>query len=210
MARFFKRYGQVSPIVVCVHDDAYVIIDGLASFPNKQSVSSHAANATTLARSRKMKTPIEQSIEEYYERQSQGMEVSSLSVVYVPTHDRIPPCPDNVSPASWRTILISSTSISLLIVLTYGVVTTVFAKGKAQLSTRLEPRLYQPPARRVVSGVAVIPPTAPGGREMRSKTATLGCPHRATFVTQDEPSTNRPELVDLRCGGATEATNRRC
>lgn len=28
MARSLKRYGQVSPIVVCVHDDAYVIIDG--------------------------------------------------------------------------------------------------------------------------------------------------------------------------------------
>jgi ParB-like nuclease domain len=28
MARSLQRYGQVSPIVVCVHDEAYVIIDG--------------------------------------------------------------------------------------------------------------------------------------------------------------------------------------
>jgi hypothetical protein len=28
MARSLKRYGQVSPIIICLHDDAYVLIDG--------------------------------------------------------------------------------------------------------------------------------------------------------------------------------------
>lgn len=28
MARSLKRYGQVSPIIICIHDDAYVLIDG--------------------------------------------------------------------------------------------------------------------------------------------------------------------------------------
>lgn len=28
MARSLKRYGQVSPIIICMHDDAYVLIDG--------------------------------------------------------------------------------------------------------------------------------------------------------------------------------------